>query len=216
MSNLALFKVEEELTALLDTEQMVEDDQTKLEILNEIADTSDKAVKLRDNTIRLIRAGEAHAEMAKNEKDHWARMQKRYTEQTKRIKDWVVDIIERHGTKPKKGARYLEGTIGKMSLHANPPSLDVKDLENLPADLYDVEIKISGEHYAALRDEWSDEEKAQMEVTIKPRTQDIKRLLTKYEKDVSKPGSTVLERNAIQHPVPGADLVMGANSLRIR
>jgi len=144
---LTLYELEADLTALLDTEEMVEDPQARLQILQEIADKSEQAVTKRDNLIRFIQHAKAQIGFAKAEEDRLATWRKGLDSKLSEIEDYVCSVIEEHGTQPKRGTKRLDGTIGVLSIAKKPDTVDVEQPEQIPYEYLDVTLKTTGPEF---------------------------------------------------------------------
>jgi len=148
---LTLYSVEEELLALLDTEEMVEGEDERYAILNEIAEANHAAVAKRDNVIRFLNHVDHQVAGIKVEQDRLARLKKTYENGKKRFEDYIVKVIEEFAPPAKRGSPKLEGSIGVLSIAKKPDTVQVDDPTLLPYPLIDVEIKITGEVFQTLR-----------------------------------------------------------------
>jgi len=148
---LTLYSVEEELLALLDTEEMVEGEDERYAILNEIAEANHAAVAKRDNVIRFLNHVDHQVAGIKVEQDRLARLKKTYENGKKRFEDYIVKVIEEFAPPAKRGSPKLEGSIGVLSIAKKPATVQVDDPTLLPYPLLDVDVRIDGETFKEIR-----------------------------------------------------------------
>ena len=201
---LTLYSVEEELLALLDTEEMVEGEDERYAILNEIAEANHAAVAKRDNVIRFLNHVDHQVAGIKVEQDRLARLKKTYENGKKRFEDYIVKVIEEFAPPAKRGSPKLEGSIGVLSIAKKPDTVQVDDPALLPYPLIDVDVRIDGETFQEIRGvlglAGADEIVTQLtrNATYTPRTADIKR---------------AIQAGQI---IPGADIAFGGNRLVVK
>ena len=222
--SLSLYDIEEDLTALLDTEDMVEDEETRLRILDDIVEKHEAAVAKRDNLIRFIRHTELQIEAVKAEQQRLAKLRKSWENGLKRVREYVAGVIEQL-PEPKRGARKLEGTIGVLSIAKTPDTVEVEDASFLPWNMLDAVIYVRGEDLGKLQEalESMDSQYRPIlgQVELKPRKAHIKAALEARQAAIARAHQEPIADAAyaakqIPEEIPGADLKMGGYSLRIR
>ena len=201
---LTLYNIEENLLALLDTEEMVEGEDDRYAMLNEIAEANNTAVGKRDNVIRFLNHVDHQISGIKTEQDRLARLKKTYENGKKRFEDYIVKVIEEFAPPAKRGSPKLEGSIGVLSIAKKPDTLQVDDPALLPYPLIDVEIKIAGEVFQTLRNLLGEVGADGMVVALTCLAQYI-------------PKQAEIKR-AIQagQIIPGADIAFGGNRLVVK
>ena len=201
---LTLYDLESELTALLDTEPMVEDKEARLEILDDIAKAGEAAVAKRDNVIRFLRfldlqQGNIDTEIARLKalKDSYAKGQKR-------VEAYVVSVIEQFVAEPKRGGKKLEGSIGVLSLRKNPDSVEIPEPAAVPEEFKDAVLRMPGTAYQEFIDHLEGQGRGDLVKLLasnrehRPRKDQVKQAL-KTGRDIA-----------------GCDLIYGQNRLVIR
>jgi hypothetical protein len=130
---LTLYAIEEGLLALLDTAEMTaEGTDERLEILDEIAQTTTAAVQKRDQCIRFLRHLDLQQAAIATEIARLRALMDSYAKGQERVERYVVSVIERFAPEPKRGAKRIEGTIGILSLWKNPDSVEILDEKLIP------------------------------------------------------------------------------------
>lgn len=129
---LTLYNLEENLTCLLDTAEMVEGEDERLAILNEIAQTGAQAIEKRDNLIRFLRHLDLQQAGIATEIARLRALMDTYAKGQERVEKYVVKVIEQFAPDPKRGPKKLEGTIGVLSLRKNPDSVAILDEQAIP------------------------------------------------------------------------------------
>lgn len=205
-TQVTLYNLEENLLALLDTEEMVEDKETHLEILDDIAKAGEAAVAKRDNLIHFLRHLDLQQGNIDTEITRLKALKDSYAKGQKRVETYVVSVIERFAPEPKRGPKKLEGSIGVLSLRKNPDSVEIElgGESEIPMLFKDIKLKLAGEDYQELLGMLArhDEDRL-LEAVVRnaehaPRKTDIKKALQAGRE------------------VEGCDLVYGKNRLAIR
>lgn len=132
MNALTLYDLEENLVALLDTSEMVEDEDQRLEILDEIARADAQAIEKRDNLIHFLRHLDFQQANIDAEIKRLSALKDGYARGQERVERYVVSVIERFAPEPKHGPKKLEGTIGVLALRKNPDSVEILDQAAIP------------------------------------------------------------------------------------
>ena len=129
---LSLYSLEENLVALLDTADLVEGEDQRLQILDEIAGANQQALEKRDNLIRFLRHLDLQQAAIDTEIARLKALKDSYAHGQERVEKYVVSVIERFAPEPKRGPKKLEGTIGVLSLRKNPDRVEVTDEQAIP------------------------------------------------------------------------------------
>lgn len=145
MSKMTLFEIEERLQVLADSEP----EPSKLELVQEwLADmgtAKQDAVAKRDRTIQFLRHMDMQGDAIDKEIERLQGLKKGYAGGVKRLKEYVVSVMQESGQKK------LEGTVGRLVLMENPSTAEVEDVEKLPPSyIRKVIITCSQEAYQRL------------------------------------------------------------------
>jgi hypothetical protein len=128
---LTLYELEGNLVALLDSEDMVDDDH-RMEFLNDLAKTDQQAIEKRNQVVRFIKHLDLQQAAIATEIARLRALMDSYAKGQERVERYVVSVIERFAPEPKRGAKRIEGTIGILSLWKNPDSVEILDEKLIP------------------------------------------------------------------------------------
>ncbi len=194
---LTLYSLEENLVALLDSQEMTEgDEQAQLEILREIAQANQAAVQKRDNLIRFFRHLDLQEASIDTEIRRLQALKGDYARGKERLEKYVISVMEELVPAPKKGAKKLEGSIGVLTLKKNPDSVEIEDETAVPNSFKDVTVTMSAETWLGFAPE---------PLVAAARKIDY-RVKRAEVKDALKAGKEV----------PGADMSFGALRLEVK
>lgn len=211
---LTLYAIEENLLALIDTAEMVEDDEQRLAILNEIAEANETALVKRDNVIRFLRrlsimldtdrakgkVGAIDAEI-----DRLKAFKEQLENRRDRIEQYLVGVVEQFAPKPKKGNPRLEGSIGYLSIAKNPDRPEISEEGLVPRRFKKVTITLPAESWDVVLDAAMQQVPGMCDVVAA-----VERM---EEKIVSSAVKKALDEG---EDVPGADLKFGVNRLVVK
>lgn len=144
-AELTLYAVEQELTAYLDTEEMVPAEQLA-EFQAALAAKGAAALDKRDAVIRAFQAIDAQIEFCKKERERLADRQKTLENGLKRFRKYLAGVCEATGQKK------LEGRIGTISYRKGSQSVEVTDAKLVPLQCAKVTVEFFAEDWQALGD----------------------------------------------------------------
>ena len=189
---LTLYRIEEDLAALLDTEALVPEEQLA-EFQAELLAKTQQGVAKRGNCIRAIRHIENQIELARAEENRLAEWRRSLAGGLDRFREYVIKCIE------VSGAKRVEADCGVLSIQANPESIEVTDVDALPDDMKTVAVNMPAALFNELVEPYLlATEKHSVDVTFNPDKAAIKAAL--------KAGRAV----------PGADIRYGKNRLVVK
>lgn len=143
---LTLYALEENLVALLDSQELTEgDEQAQLEILREIAQANQLAIDKRDNLIRFFRHLDLQEQNIDTEIQRLSELKASYARGHERLEKYVISVMEELVPQPKKGAKKLEGSIGVLTLKKNPDSVAIEDETLIPRQYKTATIKVDAD-----------------------------------------------------------------------
>jgi len=150
-TELSLYGQIENLTALLDTQDMVSDEQ-RVEIEREIVRVALQVEKKVDSVSGFIRHCKATEDNIDAEIARLKALKAHYASGEARCKGYVADIIRAAGKDAKGKYRPLEGRTSVMRLQANGgvQALEVSDPIAVPGELSTVTIKMPWAEWADL------------------------------------------------------------------
>lgn len=220
MPGKTLYDVEDDLLALLDSEEGVPpemEEQFRIDLAAALTGAKDK----RERVARKILQLEAEVAYARGEAQRvqaWARVREM---QAARLRGYVLRIIESLPKDAKGKPAKLEGLTTTMSARACPVSLDITDAAAVPKQYKDVSVVMS----ADLFESWAFDKCACS--NYEPRDAGCPvcggtGLLPNDKYTASKGGSWSIDRPRLKvaieggADVPGADLIIGKNSLVVK
>lgn len=208
MSNLvkaapaSLFELEEGLTALLDTEALVDESQ-QAEFQADLAVALAQTVAKRDRVGDFLRHCEMHVDGIDAEINRLTALRKQYRGAADRLQGYVLNVILALGKDEKGEYRKLEGSKVIFRARRCPASVEIQDAFALPEEAKVATITIPGEFLAAFVQGAEDaglKKGEDFSVSTAPSKSTIKAMLT------ATPAK----------PVPGAVLVMDKMRLEVR
>ncbi len=193
---LTLYSLEENLVALIDTEDLVESEEQHLEILREIAQANDAAIAKRDGVIRMHRHLELQQANIDAEIKRLQALKASYAHAQERFEKYVIRVMDECVPQPKKGCKKLEGSIGVLKLAKKSPAVDIEDEAKIPAQYKNVIVAMDA-------DTW-----------LRFAPEPMVALARKVEYCVKK--AEVKEALKAGQDVPGADLPMESFRLEVK
>jgi hypothetical protein len=196
---LTLYALEEQLTILADTAELVPPEQEQ-EFLDEFRAALTAAVDKRDRVGQFLAHLEHQAAFAKAE---IARLQERkawFERAIERMEGYVINVIESLGRDAKGKYPKLEGRTVTFGIKDCPPSVEIQDEAAVPSDYKAITITMPALKWESLLDSLELEQRASV--------------LDAVEKPKVAVSKTAIKR-AIDGggQVPGADLIVGKKTL---
>jgi hypothetical protein len=196
---LTLYALEETLTILADTEDMVSEEQQR-EFREEFRLALTAAVDKRDRVGAFLAHLESQAAFAKAE---IVRLQERkawFERAIERMEGYVINVIESLGRDAKGKYPKLEGRTVTFSIKDCPPSVEVQDEAAVPSDYKAITITMPALKWEEVLDSLDLEQRASVLDSVeKPKVAVSK---TAIKKAIDGGGR-----------VPGADLIVGKKTL---
>lgn len=196
---LTLYAIEEQLTAMADTAELVPEDQEQA-FLEEFRAALTAAVEKRDRVGQFLSHLEHQVAFAKAE---IARLQERkafFERAIEKMEGYVIHVIEAIGPDAKGKYPKLEGRTVTFSLKDCPPSVAIQDEAAIPSDYKAITITMPARQWEALLDSLDLEQRASVLDSVeKPKVAVSK---TAIKKAID--GGT---------QIPGADLIVGKKTL---
>jgi hypothetical protein len=196
---LTLYAIEEQLTAMADTAELVPEDQEQA-FLEEFRAALTAAVDKRDRVGQFLAHLEQQAAFAKAE---IARLQERkafFERATEKMEGYVIRVIESIGPDAKGKYPKLEGRTVTFSIKDCPPSVAIQDEAAIPSDYKAITITVPALKWEALLGSLDLEQRAGvLDAVEKPKVAVSKTAIKK-----------AIDGGA---QVPGADLIVGKKTL---
>ena len=164
---LTLYSLEENLVALLDTADMVEDPEQQEAIFQEIVSAHLAAVDKRDRVGQFIAHCETQQLGIDIEIKRLQALKKAYATTQEKVERYIVSTIQGFGTDEKGKFRKLEGKTCTFSIRANPPSVDVKDESAIPDAFKSLTITVPVTAWQELVDSVDIDERTKFLASVK-------------------------------------------------
>lgn len=140
---LTLYQVEDDLAAMLNTEEVVSPDRLE-EFGRELAAHTEAALTKRDNCIRFMVHVEDQIQFTRDEEKRLAERRRRLEGGLERFKAYVTNVIQQFAPDMRKGPRRLEGRVGELAAVRNPDSVNVIDAQQLPPEFIQIQLRLPG------------------------------------------------------------------------
>ena len=121
MTALTLYEIEENLLALIDTEDMCPEEQLA-EHAAALAEAGEAAIAKRDRSIQFIRSVESAISGLREEEKRLAEKRRRLATGLERYEAYLVRVIEMSGQQTSPTIKRLKGRLGDLCAATNPPS----------------------------------------------------------------------------------------------
>lgn len=197
---LTLYEIEDHLVALVDTAEGGVAPEQEEEIFQEIQKALTQAVEKRDRVAQFLAHCENQVGFVDAEIKRLQALKKTFVKAQERMENYVIRTIQALGTDEKGRYRKLEGRTTVFSLRACPPSVEVKNEGDIPAEYKTLTITIPATAWERFVDSVDLDERCAFLGAVK-----------KSECAVDKKGiKTAIDSGT---PVPGADVAIGKFSL---
>jgi len=140
---LSMYELEDDLAALLDTEEMVSPEQ-RAEFEQQLAEQLEKTVAKRDRVGEFMSYCEAQAEACKNEAKRLQERAGRFLAAREQMRRYVLMIVERLGSDVKGKPRKLEGQKYTFSSRQNAGTVEITDAALIPEIYRRITLTLDG------------------------------------------------------------------------
>jgi hypothetical protein len=130
----ALFDLEQDLQALLDTEDLVDPSQRQ-EFEAELAESLKASVAKRDRCAQFLIHCGLQQENCEREIARLKQRKESFERAEKRLRMYVQSVIQSLGPDAKGKPKKLEGSLATFSLRQAPGHIEVTDETKVPSDL---------------------------------------------------------------------------------
>ena len=136
---LTLYQIEDHLTALIDSVDMVPDDEPGLlaELEADIARTLEMELRKVDGVCHMLAHFESHAQFAAAEIKRLQSAKKRYERASERLEAYVRAAMDL------AGMRKLEGETSTLAIRTNPAAVYISNFESIPAEFQVISTTVS-------------------------------------------------------------------------
>ncbi len=195
-TGLTLYEVEDNLAALANTFEVVEEAEAKRLILDEIGQAIRRVKEKRDAVVGFLRHCEAQQKFADLEIERLKSRRERIARFQAEFEQYLVSLIDQFAIPDRRGVKRLEGNFSSMRIQKNPDSVVITDEKALPVAWKDVVLTMQAHVWEALLERLDKDERRIFEEKVKK---------CEFKPDKRAVGSEL--KNGEQ--IPGADLKFG-------
>ena len=195
-TGLTLYEVEDNLAALANTFEVVEETEAKRIILDEIGQAIRRVKEKRDAVVGFLRHCEAQQRFADLEIERLKTRRERIARFQAEFEQYLVSLIDQFAIPDRRGVKRLEGNFSSMRIQKNPDSVVITDEKALPVAWKDVVLTMPAHVWEALLERLDKDERRVFEEKVKK---------CEFKPDKRAVGSEL--KNGEQ--IPGADLKFG-------
>jgi len=195
-TGLTLYEVEDNLAALANTFEVVEEAEAKRLILDEIGQAIRRVKEKRDAVVGFLRHCEAQQKFADLEIERLKTRRERIARFQAEFEQYLVSLIDQFAIPDRRGVKRLEGNFSSMRIQKNPDSVVITDEKALPVAWKDVVLTMPAHVWEALLERLDKDERRVFEEKVKK---------CEFKPDKRAVGSEL--KNGEQ--IPGADLKFG-------
>jgi len=164
---LTLYEVEDNLEALANTIELVEEVEAKELILDEIGRALRQAKDKRDAVVAFLRHCEVQQQFADQEIERIKNRRERIARLQEELEQYVVRVIDQFVIPDRRGVKRLEGNFSSLRIQKNPDSVVITDEKALPLALKDAVLTMPAYVWEALLERLSKEDRAVFEAQVK-------------------------------------------------
>jgi hypothetical protein len=166
-TNITLYEIEDNLAALANTFDVVEGEEIKQILLDEIGRSLWQAKEKRDAVVAFLRHCEAQQKFADQEIERIRNRRDRIARFQAEFERYIISIIDRFAVPDRRGVKRLEGNISSMRMQKNPDSVAITDENAVPLAFKDVVLTMPAQLWEALLERLEKDERAGIEAQIK-------------------------------------------------
>ncbi len=195
-TSITLYEIEDNLAALANTFEVVEGEEIKQILLDEIGRSLWQAKEKRDAVVAFLRHCEAQQKFADQEIERIKKRRDRIARFQAEFEQYIISIIDRFAVPDRRGVKRLEGNVSSMRMQKNPDSVAITDENAVPLAFKDVVLTMPAHVWEALLERLGKDERARFEERIKK---------AEFKPDKRAIGGELKNGSEI----PGADLKFG-------
>lgn len=148
--SLSLYDIEDNLQCLLDSSGMVQDEDQRMQVLNEIAEADAAGKHKRDGVAKYLRSLGAAQDAITAEIAYLNRRKKALANHEERLRTYIIGIVEQYGTARPGKQKELKGNIHSLQLRQNPPSVVIEQEHLVPARFKRITVTMPLEDWLIL------------------------------------------------------------------
>jgi hypothetical protein len=193
---LTLYELEDNLAALANTIEMVDEADTRQIVLDEIGRALRQATEKRDAVVAFLRHCETQQKFADQEIERIRNRRDRIAKLQDELEQYVIGVIDQFAVPDRRGVKRLEGNFSSMRIQKNPDSVVINNDKAVPIMWKDVVLTMSAHVWEGLLQRLDEQERAFFEKQVKR---------TEFKPD--KRALAAEMKNGVE--IPGADLKFG-------
>jgi len=166
-TGLTLYEIEDNLAALADTFEVIEEAEAKQLILDEIRQALRRVKEKRDAVVAFLRHCEAQQNFADQEIERLKIRRDRIARFQAEFEQYLVSLIDQFAIPDRRGVKRLEGNFSSMRIQKNPDSVVITDENAVPVGFKDVVLTMPAYVWEALLERLGNDERTCFEARIK-------------------------------------------------
>jgi Gp157 protein len=166
-STLTLYEIEDNLAALANTFDTVEDAEDRQMILDEIGRALRQAKEKRDALVGFLRHCVAQQRFADQEIERIKARRDRIAEFREELEQYVVRVIDEFSVPDRRGVKRMEGNFSSLRIQKNPDSVVITDEKTLPLSMKDAVLTMPAYVWEALLERLDKADRAVFEAQVK-------------------------------------------------
>ncbi len=166
-TGLTLYEVEDNLAALANTFEVVEEAEAKRLILDEIGQALRRVKEKRDAVVGFLRHCEAQQKFADLEIERLKTRRERIARFQAEFEQYLVSLIDQFAIPDRRGVKRLEGNFSSMRIQKNPDSVVITDEKALPVAWKDAVLTMPAHVWEALLERLDKDERRIFEEKVK-------------------------------------------------
>ena len=164
---LALYELEDNLAALVNTAELVDETEARQMILADIGKALRQAKDKRDAVVGFLQHCEAQQRFADQEIERIKSRRDRIARLQEELEQYVVRVIDQFVIADRRGVKRLEGNFSTIRIQKNPDSVVITDETTLPLALKDAVLTMPAYVWEALLQRLGKEDRAVFEAQVK-------------------------------------------------
>lgn len=166
-TRLTLYEIEDNLAALANTFEVIEEAEAKQLILDEIGQALQRVKDKRDAVVGFLRHCEAQQTFADQEIERLKTRRDRIARFQSEFEQYLVSLIDQFAIPDRRGIKRLEGNVSSMRIQKNPDSVVITDEKALPVAWKDVVLTMPAHVWEALLERLEKNERTVFEQKVK-------------------------------------------------
>ena len=166
-TGLTLYEIEDNLAALANTFEVIEEAEAKQLILDEIGQALRRVREKRDAVVAFLQHCESQQNFADQEIERLKIRRDRIARFQAEFEQYLVSLIDQFAVPDRRGVKRLEGNVSSMRIQKNPDSVVVTDEKALPVAWKDVVLTMPGHVWEALLERLERNERTVFEQRVK-------------------------------------------------